>query len=304
MCQSDTKTMLAFPVPPPAAPKERVCQQRRVLVISKWVHSLPPSQTQHQNSCVTIPSLSKQPNIVPVKTQVGTLRTGVGEQHSPPGGAQQAQLPCVGSRAGPAPPSPLLTQLRWEKNKQNQQMFLSEQPESQASCALPRGQGPLGNRGAAKAAGCAQQRTLQHREEASPPPHSLGITVPAPVPQLYWSRPLQTPHWDEEEQEQEPPLPCLQPDRGTLQFMGNVRFPLIPKCRKLICSLTQALTAALQLLGPLPPILMNLFNCYARRNLIKLLYITPGRSSTLLSLRGRGREPTTGVVFQEHFPGN
>lgn len=115
---------------------------------------------------------------------------------------------------------------------------------------------------------------------------------------------LQTPHWDEEVQEQEPSLPCLQLDLGTFKFMGNIPFPLIPKCRKLICSLTQSLTAALQLLGPLPLILMNLFNCYARRNLIKLLYITPGRSSTLLSLRGCGREPTTGVVFQEHFPGN
>lgn len=103
---------------------------------------------------------------------------------------------------------------------------------------------------------------------------------------------------------QEPSLPCLQLDLGTFKFTENVPFPLIPKCRKLICSLTQALTAALQLLRPLPPILMNLFNCYARRNLIKLLYITPGRSSTLLSLRGHGREPTTGVVFQERFPGN
>lgn len=137
-----------------------------------------------------------------------------------------------------------------------------------------------------------------------PHPTAWESLCPCPSPQLYWSRLLQTPHWDEEVQEQEPSVPCLQFDRGTFKFMGNIPFPLIPKCRKLICSLTQALTATLQLLRPLPPILMNLFNCYARRNLIKLLYITPGRSSTLLSLRGCGPEPATGVVFQERFPGS
>lgn len=126
---------------------------------------------------------------------------------------------------------------------------------------------------------------------------------PCLSPQLYCSRLLQPPHWDEEVQEKEPSLPCLQLDQGMFKFMGNVPFPLIPKCRKLICSLTQTLTAALQLPRPPPPIRMNLFNCHARRNLIKLLYITLGRSSTLLSLRGHGQEPTTGVVFQECFPG-
>lgn len=207
----------------------------------------------------------------------------------------------LGARLVPAPPSPLLTQLSWKKNKQNQQMFLSEQPKSQGSCALPKGQGPLGNGGAAKAAGCVLQSTLQHREEASPL-HGLGITLSLPLSSALFL--LQPPHWDEEVQEPEPSLPCLQLDQGMFKFTGNVPFPLIPKCRKLICSLTQTLTAALQLLRPLPPIRMNLFNCHARRNLIKLLYITLGRSSTLLSLRGHGQEPTTGVVFQECFPGN
>lgn len=60
-------------------------------------------------------------------------------------------------------------------------MFLSEQPKSQTSCALPKGQGPLGNGGAAKAAGCVHQRTLQLREEASPSPHGLGITLALPL---------------------------------------------------------------------------------------------------------------------------
>lgn len=133
-----------------------------------------------------------------------------------------------------------------------------------------------------------------------PHPTAWEPLCPCPSPQLYWSRLLQAPHQDEEVQEQEPSLPCPQLDRGVFKFMGNVPFPLIPKYRKLICSLTQALTAALQLLRPLPLIIrMNLFNCYARRTLIKLLYITPGRSSTLLSLRGRGQEPT----YRSSFPG-
>lgn len=57
--------------------------------------------------------------------------------------------------------------------------------------------------------------------------------------------------------------------RGRFKFTGKEPFPSISERREVICSLAQALTAAFQLLRPLPLILMNLFNCYARRNLIK-----------------------------------
>lgn len=209
------------------------------------------------------------------------------------------------SRAGPSPsiPTPHTAELGEEQTKPADVSFRAARIPSQL-CTSRRTRTPRKQRSCQTSGVCSPEDPSAEGRGFSPAPQPGNHSVPAPLPQLYWSRPLQTPHWDEGVQEQEASLPCLQLDWGMFKFMGNVPFPLIPKCRKLICSLTQALTAALQLLRPLPPILMNLFNCYARRNLIKLLYITPGRSSTLLSLRGRGPEPTTGVVFQEHFPGN
>lgn len=121
----------------------------------------------------------------------------------------------------------------------------------------------------------------------------------ASLPPVYQLGPLQTPHLTEEAQKQEASHPRLQLKnvlgRGTFKFMGNAPFPLILECAKHIRSSTQALTAAFQLLRPLPPILMYLFNCYARRNLIKLLCIMLWRSSTFLSLQGRccGPKPDT-----------
>jgi len=165
-------------------------------------------------------------------------------------------------------------------------MFLPEQPESQASCALPEGQGPLGSGGAANRTGCFQRSTLQQREQPSPS-DSQPRTRSASLPQLHGLRPLQTPHLTEA-QKREASLPRLQlqtaPGQGSFKFTGNAPSPSIPECRELICSLAEALTAAFQLLRPPPPILMNLFNCYARRNLIKLLYIMLRRSSTVPSL--------------------
>lgn len=127
------------------------------------IHPHPPCQIQHQNSCVTIPSLFKQPNTACASENSGGNSgvRGSGAGPAPREGLSRHSCQVLRARLVSAPPSPLLTQLSWKKNKQNQQMFLSEQPKSQASCALPKGQGPLGNGGAAKPAGCVHQRTLQ-----------------------------------------------------------------------------------------------------------------------------------------------
>lgn len=68
--------MLGFPVPPPVAPKEKGLAEEG-FGYHQMGSFTPSSQIQHQNSCETIPSLSKQCFLtqrVLVKTQVGTLR--------------------------------------------------------------------------------------------------------------------------------------------------------------------------------------------------------------------------------------
>lgn len=65
MCQSDTKAMLGAGFPCAlSSSSQREGDSTRGFLLSPngFIHPHPPSQIQHHNSCVTIPSISKQPN--------------------------------------------------------------------------------------------------------------------------------------------------------------------------------------------------------------------------------------------------